>query len=148
MKSLKFYKILSITLLILNIVTISIFFFHRPPGPPPPGEARLANDIGLTGKAKKKVDALEIQHHKDKRALIRTNFKLQKKLYNSLTDDEASKETLNEIHENRAKIDEMTFQFFSKVATYCNKTQRQNLENMIEHRLHQITNVPGKPRKH
>lgn len=144
MKSIKFYKILSITLLILNIVTLSIFFLNRPPGPPKPGEARLAAEIGLTGSAKKKVDALEIQHHKEKRALIKKNFELQTKLYNSLSNDEVSAKILLQIHETRAETDRMTFEFFSEVATHCNKQQRKKLDEMIDHGLRQITNLPGK----
>ena len=144
MKSVKFYKILSITLLILNIVTLSIFYFNRPPGPPKPGEARLAEEIGITGSDKKKVDALEIRHHKDKRALVKKNFELQKKLYNSLTEDEKSAEILMQIHKNRAEIDRMTFEFFDEVASYCNKKQRKELDAMIDHGLRRITNLPDK----
>ncbi len=144
MKSLKFYKILSITLLILNIVTISIFYFNKPPGPPKPGEARLAKDIGLTGNTRKKVDALEIQHHKDKRALMKDNFELQKQLYNSLSDEEKSAEIMVKVHKNRAETDRMTFEFFSEVASYCNEKQRKKLDEIIDQGLRRITNLPGK----
>ena len=144
MKSIKFYKILSITLLVLNIVTLSFFFLGRPPGPPKPGEARLATEIGLTGTAKKKVDALEIQHHKDKRVLIKHNFELQKKLYNSLSNDDTSAEVLLQIHETRAETDRMTFEFFSEVASHCNQEQQKKLKAMITDGLRQITNLPGK----
>lgn len=144
MKSLKFYKILSITLLILNIVTLSIFYFNRPPGPPKPGEARIANELGLTGAKKKKVDALEIQHHKDKRALVKQNFELQKQLYNAIDNEEKSSEIMVKIHENRAETDRMTFTFFKDIATYCNKSQRKELDKMIDNGLRRITNLPRK----
>lgn len=151
MKSIKFYKILSITLLILNIVTLSIFFFSGPqnpsgpPGPPKPGEARLAKDIGMTGPVKKKVDALEIEHHKDKKALIRKSFRLQKELYSSLGNDERSTEVLEEIRANRAEIDRMTFEFFSEVASHCNKKQRKKLDTIINKVLRRITGIHGPP---
>ncbi|MDB2657214.1 hypothetical protein N9Y60_04080 [Crocinitomicaceae bacterium] len=147
MKSIKFYKILSITLLILNLVTLSIFFISGPPGPPRPGEAHLAEEIGLTGTTKKKVDALEIKHHKDKRALMRHNFQLQKKLYNALTDEETSSAILEQIHANRSETDRMTFEFFSEVATQCNQKQRKKLDEIIDHGLRRITNHPGPPPK-
>jgi hypothetical protein len=147
MKSLKFYKILSVTLLILNIVTLTIFFLHKPPGPPKPGEARLAKEIGLTGSKKKTVDALEIQHHKDKKALIRKNFKLQKQLYSSIGNDEKSEVILAQIHENRSETDRMTFEFFNEIASYCNKAQRKKLDAMIDKGLRRITGSPGPPPK-
>ncbi|GAB5419295.1 MAG: hypothetical protein Crog4KO_27240 [Crocinitomicaceae bacterium] len=144
MKSLKFYKILSITLVILNLITIGFIYFNRPPGPPPRGEARLANDIGLTGESKKKVDALEIQHHKDKRKLVKENFQLQRKLYGQLSDSEKSQAILTEIHANRTEMDRMTFEFFSDVAELCNEEQRKNLDNIIDKGLRRITNLPHK----
>lgn len=147
MKSIKFYKILSITLLILNLVTLSIFFISGPPGPPRPGEAYLAEEIGMTGSTKKTVDALEIKHHKDKRALKRKNFELQKKLYNSLTDEEQSAEIMLQIHENRMKTERMTFEFFREVASYCNKKQRKKLDESIDHGLRRITGNGGPPPK-
>ncbi|MCR9172100.1 MAG: hypothetical protein NXI10_06395 [bacterium] len=144
MKSLKFFKILSVTLLILNIATLSFFYFNRPPGPPRPGEARLAEEIGLTGDDKKQVDKLEIAHHKQKRALIQKNFRLQKKLYQSLENDLSSNEIMQQIHETRAETDRMTYEFFSEVATYCNKKQRKKLDEMIDKGLRQITQLPGR----
>ena len=107
----------------------------------------MAEDIGMTGSVKKKVDALEIQHHKDKRALIRKNFKLQKELYNSLNDPEKSSKILAEIHSNRAKTDRMTFEFFSEVASHCNQKQRKKLDEMIDKGLRMITGGPGPPPK-
>ncbi|XOV69228.1 MAG: hypothetical protein ACFHU9_08590 [Fluviicola sp.] len=147
MKSIKFYKILSIILLILNIVTLTIFFMHRPPGPPTPGEARLAEEIGLTGSKKKIVDALEIQHHKEKKSLITRNFRLQKQLYSTLGVEEKSAEILMEIRENRVRTDRMTYRFFSEVASHCDQNQRKKLDKIIEKGLRRITGVPGPPPK-
>jgi hypothetical protein len=147
MKSIKFYKILSISLLVLNLVTLSIFYFNRPSGPHKPGEARLAEEIGLTGPKKKIVDALEIQHHKEKKALIKRNFQLQKQLYSTLGVEEKSAEILMEIRENRVRMDRMTYRFFSEVASHCDQNQRKKLDKVIEKGLRRITGVPGPPPK-
>lgn len=144
MKSLKFYKILSIVLVILNLVTIAFIYFNKPPGPPPPGEAHLANEIGLTGASKKKADALEIQHHKDKKKLTGENFRLQKRLFESLKDDDKSKEILEQISANRIETDRMTFEFFSEIADLCDASQRKELDKMIKQRLRRITGSPGR----
>lgn len=144
MKSLKFYKILSITLVILNLATLAFIYFGRPPGPPPPGEARLADEIGLTGENKKTSDALEIEHHKDKKELADENFQLQKKLYGSINGQGNSQGILIKIHANRSETDRMTFEFFSEVAKLCNDSQRKKLDAMIDRSLHRIS---GSPRK-
>lgn len=145
MNSLKFYKILSILLVILNLATLAFFYFNKPPGPPKPGEAHLADEIGLVGEAKKKSDALEIQHHKEKRQLIQQNFELQKQLYRKLSDDSSAREILLKIHQNRAQTDRMTFEFFSEVARLCNEEQKMNLKKVINQGLSKITGHP--PRK-
>lgn len=142
MKSLKFYKILSITLVIINLVTIAFIYFGRPPGRPAQGEARLANEIGLTGEDKKKSDALEIQHHKNKKRLVDENLHLQKRLYNSLSESQESQEILMEIRKNRSETDSMTFEFFIEVAELCDNQQRKKLNTMIERSLHRISGQP------
>lgn len=144
MKSLKFYKILSITLVIINLGTLAFFYFNRPPEPPPRGKARLADKIGLTGADKKKSDALEIRHHKDKKKLVGQNFKLQQQLYESLADNERSQAILSEIHKNRMETNKMTYEFFSEISMLCNDKQRKELDKMIKKGLRRITNQPNK----
>lgn len=146
MKSLKFYKTLSILLLVLNLGTISFFLFTKPPHPPKPGEHQISNEIGLDGAVKKKVDALEAKHHKEKRALMKRDFKLHQQLYKELSDTSAAEELITKINENREELETMTFKFFSEVAENCNKEQRQKLDEMINHSLRRITNHPPKKR--
>jgi len=146
MKSLKFYKILSVVLLALNIGTISFFLLTKPPHPPKPREHQISNEIGLDGEAKKKVDALEVKHHKDKRALMKRDFKLHLQLYKELSDTSAAEELITKINGNREELETMTFGFFSEVAKNCNTEQRKKLDEMINHSLRMITNHPPKKR--
>lgn len=144
MKRQKFYKYLAIVLLLLNIGTITYFFLSAPPHPPKPGEVMLSSDIGLEGESKKTVDQLERDHHKEKRKLMRHDFNLHKKLYEQLDNEENASKLLAEIEENRAEIEEMTFEFFSDVYAECNAEQKKKLEAMIHKSLRMITNQPPK----
>lgn len=147
MKSTKFYKVLSIVLLLINIGTLSYFYVTRPEHPPRPGEPHLAEEIGLEGDAKKKVDALEIAHHKDKRKLMKRDIMLHEKLYQQLGDSAAADILLAEIHQNRIELERMTYDFFNKAATYCNSEQRKKLKQQISDHLRMIFGHPPK-RKH
>lgn len=144
MKRQKFYKYLAIVLLILNIGTISYFFLSAPPHPPKPGEILLSGEIGLEGNVKKKVDSIELEHHEEKRKLMKRDFKLHEKLYEQLDNEEASGELLKEIQENRTEIEEMTFEFFSEVHSLCNEKQKKKLDEIIHKSLRMITNQPPK----
>lgn len=145
MKSTKFYKILSIVLLILNIGTLVFFYVTKPPHPPRPGEHRLSDQIALTGDSKKKVDALEKRHHRDKRDLMQQDMKLHKQLYGKLN-SEQSDEILVKINTNRLQIEKMTYDFFSDVAQHCNNSQRKKLNELIDKSLRRIIGAP--PKKH
>jgi len=147
MKSLTFYKTLSMLLVIINLGTLAFFYFTAPQKPPRPDTARLAQDIGLTGVNKQKSDALEIQHHKEKRQLMKTNFTLQKQLYAHLDAPEKSAEILSKIHANREETDRMTFEFFRSIAALCTKEQRKKLDKIIDHGLKRITGLPHPPPK-
>lgn len=147
MKSTKFYKILSIVLLILNIGTLTYFYVTKPPRPPKPGEVHLAEDIGLSGDAKKTVDAMEAKHHKAKRRLMKRDVTLHEKLYESLSDSAKSSAIILQINENRSEIERMTYDFFSEVSEHCNDEQRKKLNEMISKSLRMITGHPPKPPK-
>lgn len=142
MKSLKFYKILSLVLVILNIATLAFFYFSKPPHPPRPGEAHLANEIGLTGENRKIVDALEINHHLKKRKLMDKDFELHQKLFKELSDEQAANKLIEQINDNRAEIERMTYNFFSEVAAKCNEKQKEKLDEIISRSLRMITNQP------
>lgn len=138
MKSSKFYKYLSIVLILLNVGTLTFFYFTKPPHPPGPGAHVLSKEIGLEGQVKKEVDALESAHHKQKRQLMRRNFELHRQLYEKLDDSTQSAVLLKKIDANHKKIEEMTFQFFEEIAKKCNKAQRKKLDAMIHRSLRMI----------
>lgn len=142
MRSLKFYKTLAIVLLIVNIGTVTFFFLSGPPHPPRPGEILLSKEIGLTGKAKREVDALEKKHYQTKKKLLQRDLKLHSKLYGSMSDEAKSDKLLQEIKDNKIEIEEMTFDFFKEVASYCNPTQREKLDQMIQRSLRMILHLP------
>lgn len=138
MKSTKFYKSLSIVLIVLNLATLAFFYFTKPPHPPRPGENQLSNEIGLEGDAKKAVDLLEKDHHKKKRPLMKRNFELHRQLYQNMGDTAKSQDLMSKIDANHENIEHMTFQFFAEVSKNCNKAQQQKLDDFIHKSLHML----------
>jgi len=146
MKSTKFYKSLSIVLIVLNLATLAFFYFTKPPHPPRPGENLISDQIGLEGTAKKAVDLLEKEHHKKKRQLMKRNFELHRQLYQNMSDTSKSQQLMSTIDANHENIEHMTFQFFHQVSEKCNKAQQQKLDDFIHKSLHMLAGQ-GPPRR-
>lgn len=147
MRSPKFYKLIIAALLILNIGTLAFFWLSKPAHPPKPGERpHLSEKIGLTGEHKKKVDALEKEHHKLKRALVRKDVKLHEELYNNVGKDIPTAPLLEEIDENKEEIEKMTIEFFNEVATHCDDKQKKSLRKFVRRLLHHLR--LGGPKRH
>lgn len=149
MKGEKFYKWIIGLLVVINLGTLAFMWFGRPPHPPPPPhpgeEPRLATEIGLTGESKKKVDALEKQHHLDKHQLMEKDSELHKKLFSKIGSGEDVSEIESELNKNKEEIEKMTFEFFDDVAAYCNKNQLKELVDHVKHRLTEMGPMPPPP---
>ena len=137
MKTTRFYQIIIALLIVINIVTISIPFFGKPPRPEHNG---LIKKIGLTGENGKIVSKLETQHHKDKRALLKTRGDFYLSLYENVEDDSRNIKLLDSINDVNSKIDKMTYIFFKDVAEFCNEDQKQELKKMIHHLFMKVGN--------
>lgn len=149
MKQNNFYKILILLLVVLNVVTISFFWFTKPPHPPmppfPPGQKPpgIANELGLPEKTIAVINELENQHHKDKRALLDKDRDLHEALFGNLENKVARDSVLNLINTNTAEIEKMTAEFFSSVASHCNDEQKEELLHRIKDAYHKVR--PPKP---
>jgi len=147
MRSPKFYKIIIVALVILNLSTLAFFWFTKPPHPPKPGENKISLKLELTGDAKSKVDALEVEHHKEKKALIQKDHRLHKELFSLIGTGESTEDIFNKIDKNKEKIESMTFEFFDDVAAHCNKNQKKELIDFVHDRVNRLRPGPPPPRK-
>lgn len=147
MNALRFYKVTIAILVVINITTLVFLWWSRPPMPPPHpgGKPQLAVEIGLTGSDKSKVDALEKEHHKLKRALMRKDRALHEAYFECIGTEQDSDSILVLLQENKREIEEMTFDFFDEVAGYCNADQKESLREFINTRLVQMGHH-GRPR--
>jgi hypothetical protein len=145
MKGTRFYKLIIVALVLLNIGTLAYFQLTKPPHPPKPGKGELAIQLELKGNSKTKVDALEKQHHKDKRELSQRDHALHKKLFNCIGTDKPTNDLLDQINKNKEEIESMTFIFFDEVAEHCNAKQKKKLIKFVQQRLNRIR--PGPPRR-
>ncbi len=147
MKGTRFYKLIIIALVAMNIGTLAYFQLTKPPHPPKPNHGDLGRQLKLKDDSKSKVDALEKQHHKDKKVLIHRDHDLHRKLFNRIGTDKPTHVLLNQIAKNKEEIESMTFIFFDDVAEYCNEKQKKKLIQFVQKRLNRIRPGPPHPRR-
>ena len=146
MKGTRLYKLVIVLLLLINTSLLVFMWMSRPPHPPHPGDRpNLANELGITGEDKKKVDILEKEHHKDKKALMRKSAELHEALFDLVGSDQSPDSLYKAIDENQAEIERMTFEFFDEVGGYCNDEQLEELRRVIDHALMRIGHKPPPP---
>ncbi|MFT6924006.1 MAG: hypothetical protein ACJA1C_003026 [Crocinitomicaceae bacterium] len=147
MKGTRFYKLIIVALVLLNIGTLVYFQLTKPSHPPKPNHGDLGRQLELKGEAKSKVDALEKQHHKDKKVLLQKDHALHKKLFNCIGTDKPTNDLLDQINKNKEEIESMTFIFFDEVAEHCNAKQKKKLIKFVQQRLNRIRPGPPPPRR-
>lgn len=140
MKSLKFYKILTVLLVLLNLGTLAFFWLNRPPqGPPKAGalaaQLEIVKDVEL-------VKSLEAAHHKEKRKLMAKDRNLHDQLFSKIGTGEDVSDLIEKITANYVEIETMTYNFFDSVAVYCNQTQLKRLRTTIGKAFGQLRKSP------
>lgn len=138
MKKERFYKIAVIVLVIVNIASLTFMWFSRPPHPPHPMEQKISERLGLKGKAVKTVNRLEVQHHREKQKLVAIDVELHEQLYKVIGSEKDSDSLLNAIHQNKAEIEQMTFDYFDQIAALCNEDQKENLRSFVHGAFQQL----------
>jgi Spy/CpxP family protein refolding chaperone len=149
MKTLRFYKLLIVVLILLNITTISFFWFTaKRPGPPDKNE--LVELLDLQGQTKTKILAMQDDHFKQKNALVQKSRDLHEQLFRSFND--ASKDStavsnlIDRIVENQRETEQMTFNYFKEVSELCTPEQREKLQELI-HEVLRRAGGPPPPKK-
>ena len=151
MEKLKFYKLIILLLVTINIITIASIWFVNPKHRPLPHErdiSFLTKELGIEGKNKEKLDQMEKQHHHDKRALLNKNRELREHLFELLKyqtiDTLAVNLDIESILKNQKYIELMTFNHFSEVKKMCNPSQQLLLEETIVEAIHMAGGRPPK----
>jgi peptidoglycan hydrolase CwlO-like protein len=137
MKRTRLYKLIIAALVIINVV-ILILFFTGGPGHRPPKSGDLAQKLGIEGKKEVTITNLESDHHKAKRKLMDKDRKLHEELFSKLGTDEDVSELQEEIEENFAEIEKMTYDFFNEVAKLCSDEQKEELKKTIYRAFRQM----------
>lgn len=145
MKTLRFYKILVIVLILINAATLYFFFTaHRHPGKP--GKTDLVDNIGITGENRMKIIQLQEKHFKDKDALIQRSRDLHEQLFRSFSDSQKDSadvaSIINDIVENQRETEQMTFDHFKDVHALCTPEQQEELQKLIREVLKRAGGPP------
>jgi periplasmic protein CpxP/Spy len=152
MEKLKFYKMVILVLVVINLLTIGTVWFVKPKGPRPMPHERdmtfLSKELGMTGANKMTLDVLETQHHTEKRELLGKNKALRESMFsllkNNITDSIKINQYVDSILTNQKEIELMTYYHFNKVKTLCTPEQQLKLEETI---AEAIRMAGGKPPK-
>ena len=142
MKKAKFYKIVSIVLILINLGVVAFFWFSRPPGPPKAGD--LAKRLEITTNIDE-LTALEADHHKRKRKLMDKDRTLHESLFSKIGSGEDVTHIQSAITDNYIEISTMTYNFFDSVAVYCTPEQLKELQSTVDRAFGQLRG-PGKKR--
>ena len=150
MKTLRFYKILVITLVLINLATVFFLWSgKRHHGPPDKNE--IVDNLGLTGSTKTEILAMQDEHFKDKHALINRSRNLHEKLFTYFSDESKDSSDISglidDIVENQRETEQMTFDYFKEVNSKCTPEQQKKLQEMIHHVLRHAGGPPPPPRE-
>ena len=128
MKKETVYKLIIVLLVLINGVTL---FFTLNRKKHHDMRTELVNILQLEGEPKNKVLDLQKSHFKIKDQLILKNRVKYDSLFgllkNELVDTLISNRLLDELSQNHANIEKMTYQHFMDVAKQCNNEQKERL---------------------
>lgn len=152
MKTLRFYKLLVIALILLNLFTIYFLWNSGKPKHPPFGPRKsLVEIIDLKGDAAQKITSLEIQHFQEKDALIEQSRKLHEQLFKSFSiptkDSTDIAQLIDRIVENQRETEQMTFDYFKEVDALCTPQQKEKLQEVLHHAIGRMGGGPPPPPK-
>ncbi|MDG1147906.1 MAG: hypothetical protein P8N52_06325 [Crocinitomicaceae bacterium] len=144
MKNVRFYKLVILLLVLINIAALSAMWFRRPPGRPGhKGKPPISEIISLNGQAKITVDSLERNHHQNKQAMVRLSQELRHQLFDAVGNDKRPILRLQQkLDSTKAEIEHLTFNFFNEVSKNCNETQKVQLKKFIRRTISRAHHRP------
>jgi len=150
MKTSRFYKLIIVVLILVNLTTL-FFLWKGPRRPKHPDRNELVEMLDLSGNAKTKILEHQDDHFRKKDALIKRSRNLHESLFKSFNDpskDSAEiKLLIDKIVENQRETEQMTFDYFKVVNSMCTPDQQKKLQELIHNVLRQAGGPPHPPKK-
>ncbi len=150
MKTTRFYKLIIVVLILINLTTL-FFLWKGHKRPKHPERNELVELLDLSGNAKIKILALQDDHFKKKDALINRSRNLHESLFQSFNDESKDsteiKMLIDKIVENQRETEQMTFDYFKVVNSLCTPDQQKRLQELI-HDVLKRAGGPPSPTKH
>lgn len=154
MEAKRLYKWVIALLVVINGTLLYLYWSQPPAQEHRPQHKRKSITIMLqmTGNDKKQVLALEKEHFKRKEWLIKRGIQLHQELFRSFDNPEKDSTDvagiIDKIVENQREMEQMTFDHFRSVSTYCDAEQKRKLKKGIYRVLQHMTPHPPPKRPH
>jgi protein CpxP len=136
MKTLKVYRILLVTLVLMNVLTIGFLMMKPEHRPLPPDRVNLAEKLEIKGGKANLVSRIQKEHHREIRRLNQQNQQLHHQLYLEFLKDNKdstnSERIIDSIIENHRSVVNLLYAYFNELKTYCNPQQRILLNKHFE----------------
>jgi len=150
MKTTRFYKLLIVVLILINLTTL-FFLWKGPRRPKHPERNDLVEMLDLSGNTKTKILTLQDEHFKKKDFLIKRSIDLHESLFQSFNDTSKDRVEINllidKIVENQRETEQMTFDYFKVVNTLCTPVQQKKLQEIIHEVLSRSAGHPPRPKR-
>ncbi len=151
----KFFKIVILILLLINIATLAFIWTSSqrpqnfPPRPPDVGEF-LTQKLQLTEKQQKQFETLKHAHHEKVEILREKSKNLHDDFFELLKQPEIDTTTINlaadAIINNQKALELVTFYHFKEVRAICSPTQQKKFDEVIREALRMMApRPPGRP---
>lgn len=144
MKSSRFYKIIILILVLLNVSIIGFFWWNKPPGRGAP--ISIVKIVSYNKDVAAKITKLEIQHHIQKRKLMGQSRELHEEFYADMSRTEDEELIyLQKIGAIQIEIDKITYDFFQGIMNLSTAEQKIELKKFIDKAIQQFDG-PKHPR--
>lgn len=145
MKSLRFYKLAVLVLLLLNLATL-FFLWKGGPHHGRPERNQLVDHLGIEGQSREQILILQEDHFKHKEKLMNKSRRLHEELFSYYNDESRDSAAVSikiaQIVENQREMEQITFDYFKRVSSFCNKEQKVELGELLHELLQRSAGPP------
>ena len=147
----KWTVIALISLVLLNLTTLAVFFFTRPHFPATPGNGNaaefLSREIGFDSVQKTAFAALRKEHQQKMRGIRDKNREAKEAFFDLLSEPGVDEATLTAAADKASQYEKegdlITFRHFQEVRKICRPDQQQKFDQLIRQVLRMTAPQPG-----
>ncbi|MCC7464691.1 MAG: periplasmic heavy metal sensor [Saprospiraceae bacterium] len=137
MQTLTFYKIAVVTLLLLNVGTLTFLWVNRPPNPREAGPFQfLVRATGMDEAQQEVYDQLRMEHRATLETYRNQNKQVREAMFRLMATKEADAPEVQMLADSlgalRAKEERFTYEHFRQVRALCRPDQLQRFDAAIE----------------